>query len=173
LRQAAGNRGTYVAATLTIMRAYLAAGAPSVCGPFGSYAEWSTMVRSPLVWLGEPDPVASVDATQAEDPDLADIRELFDLWLDYELGLDTPYTSARIVEEACKPPVGFNAPTFKQFLLRVASDKDGGVSAKRLGEWLRRISGRVVRRIADDRRYWLIREQARAGRAGFRLSEVK
>jgi putative DNA primase/helicase len=30
LRQAAANRGTYVAAGLTIMRAYLAAGAPSV-----------------------------------------------------------------------------------------------------------------------------------------------
>jgi Bifunctional DNA primase/polymerase, N-terminal len=62
LRQAAANRGTYVAAGLTIMRAYLAAGAPSVCGPFGSYAEWSTMVRAPLIWLGEPDPIDSVDA---------------------------------------------------------------------------------------------------------------
>ena len=45
LRQAAANRATYVAAGLTIMRAYLATGAPEVCGPFGSYAEWSTMVR--------------------------------------------------------------------------------------------------------------------------------
>jgi putative DNA primase/helicase len=71
LRQAATNRGAYVAAALTVMRAYLAAGAPPVCGPFGSYSEWSTMVRSPLVWLGEPDPIASIDATQAEDPELS------------------------------------------------------------------------------------------------------
>src|SRR5262249_32440603 len=55
LRQAAANRAAYVAAALTVMRGYLAAGAPEVCGPFGSYAEWSAMVRSPLVWLGEPD----------------------------------------------------------------------------------------------------------------------
>src|SRR5262249_43526256 len=96
LRQAAGNRGTYVAAALTIMRAYLAAGAPSVCGPFGSYAEWSTMVRSPLVWLEEPDPVASVDKTQAEDPELANIREWFELWLG-EFSLDPTYTSASFV----------------------------------------------------------------------------
>jgi Bifunctional DNA primase/polymerase, N-terminal len=109
LRQAAANRGTYVAAGLTIMRAYLAAGAPPVCGPFGSYAEWSAMVRSPLVWLGEPDPIASVDTSQAEDPELADIRELFDLWLD-ELKLDTPYTSASIIEAACVAPPGFNVP---------------------------------------------------------------
>ena len=96
LQQAAANRGTYVAAGLTIMRAYLVAGAPPVCGPFGSYAEWSTMVRSPLVWLGEPDPVASLDTTQAEDPELADLRELCDLWRD-DLKLDELYTSASIL----------------------------------------------------------------------------
>jgi hypothetical protein len=171
LRQAAANRGTYVAAGLTIMRAYLVAGAPSVCGPFGSYAEWSQMVRSPLVWLGEPDPVASIDTTQAEDPELADLREVIEQWLD-ELKLGTPYSSASIVEAACTPPAGFNAPVFKQVLLRIAGDKDGNISAKRLGEWLRRNSGRVVR-VTDGRRLWLIREPGRAGRACFRLSEVK
>jgi putative DNA primase/helicase len=80
LRQAGASRATYVAAGLTVMRAYLAAGAPEMCGPFGSYAEWSTMVRSPLIWLGEPDPVASIDTTQAEDPELADLRELGEWW---------------------------------------------------------------------------------------------
>ena len=141
LRRAAGNRSTYVAAALTIVRAYLTAGSPPVCGPFGSYAEWSAMVRSPLVWLGEPDPIASIDASQAEDPDLSDIRELFDLWLDYELDLDTPYTTNRIIEEACKPPAGFNLPVFKQFLLRVAGDKNGDISAKRLGEGCVELAG--------------------------------
>jgi putative DNA primase/helicase len=33
---AAVDRGAYVAAALTIVRAYLAAGAPCVCAPFGS-----------------------------------------------------------------------------------------------------------------------------------------
>ena len=57
------------------------------------------MVRSPLVWLGEPDPVASVDATMAEDPNLADLRELFEWWRG-ELRLDEDYLSARLVEIA-------------------------------------------------------------------------
>src|SRR5215813_6194441 len=97
LRQAGANRATYVAAGLTMMRAYLAAGSPEVCGPFGSYAEWSTMVRSPLVWLGEPDPVGSIDTTQAEDPELGELRRYIDLWLDgYKL--DEDYTSAGIAE---------------------------------------------------------------------------
>jgi Bifunctional DNA primase/polymerase, N-terminal len=175
LKQVAADRGRYVAAGLTIIRAYLAAGVPRVCGPFGSYPEWSTMVRSPLVWLGEPDPVSSMDASRAEDPELSDIRELFGLWLSYGIDLDTPYTTTRFVEEACKPPTGFNSPWFKQFLVRVAGDKDGNVSAKRLGEWLRRISGRVVSVPADDGtvgKYRLIRGQAGAGRASFCLKKV-
>jgi hypothetical protein len=152
------------------MRAYLAAGAPEVCGPFGSYAEWSTMVRSPLIWLGEPDPVASIDTTQAEDPELADLRELGEWWLD-ELKLNEDYLSARLVEIAHEAPRGFNINPLKDLLLRVAGDKDGDISVKRLGEWLRRNSGRVVR-LSDGHRYWLMRTQARAGRSAFRLSEV-
>src|SRR5262249_59394913 len=110
----------------TVMRAYLAAGAPEVCGPFGSYAEWSTMVRSPLIWLGEPDPVASVDTTQADDAELAELREWFILWLT-EFRLDEPYARASFVEPAHATPVGFNSNPFKEFLLRVASDKSGNI----------------------------------------------
>ena len=83
LRHALDERAAYIAAALTITRAYLAAGAPQVCGALGSYAEWSRMVRSPLVWLGEPDPVESMDSARDEDPELGDIRELFGLWPDY------------------------------------------------------------------------------------------
>jgi hypothetical protein len=171
LRQAGANRSTYVAAGLTVMRAYLAAGAPEVCGPFGSYAEWSTMVRSPLIWLGEPDPVASIDTTQAEDSELADIRELFNLCV-AEFKPDTIYGTATFIEAASAAPTGFNPNPFKELLLRVAGDKDGNISAKRLGEWLRRSSGRVVR-IADRRKFWLVREpHVYCGRARYRLKEV-
>ena len=170
LRQAAANRATYVAAALTVMRAYLAAGAPEVCGPFGSYAEWSAMVRSPLVWLGEPDPVASVDITQAEDPELADLRELGEWWRG-ELKLDEDYLSARLVEIANEAPAGFNTNSLKDLFLRVASDKDGNISVKQLGEWLRRNSGHVVR-LSDGHRYWLIRKQSKTSRAAFRLSRI-
>ena len=171
LKQAAGNRATYVAAGLTVMRAYLAAGAPEVCGPFGSYPEWSMMVRAPLIWLGEPDPIASVDDAQAEDTGLADIRELFE-WCVSEFVPDKIYTSAGLIEAACVPPAGFNPNPIKELLLRIAGDKDGNISPKRLGEWMHRNSGRVVR-IADGRRFRLVREpHALSGRARYRLTEV-
>jgi hypothetical protein len=171
LRQAGANRATYVAAGLTIMRAYLAAGAPEVCGPFASYAEWSAMVRSPLVWLGEPDPVASIETTQAEDSELADIRGLFNLCVD-EYRPDATYGTVTFLEAASAAPIGFNPNPFRELLLRIAGGKDGDISAKRLGEWLRRNCGRVVR-IDDGRRFRLVRQpHLRDGRAQFRLEEV-
>jgi hypothetical protein len=171
LRQAAANRATYVAAALTVMRAYIVAGAPEVCGPFGSYAEWSTMVRSPLVWLGEPDPVVSVDKTQAEDTELVNLRGLFNLCVD-EFRSDAIYGTATFIEAASAPPVGFNPNPWKELLLRIAGEKDGNISAKRLGEWLHRNSGRVVR-IDDGRRFRLVRQaHLRDGRAQYRLEEV-
>jgi RepB DNA-primase N-terminal domain len=146
VRQVMADRGKYVAAALLITRSYLAAGSPSVCGPIGSYADWSAMVRSPLVWLGQPDPVASMEAAREDDPELADIREFFELWHSSKLLLDEPYTTGGIIEIACEPPApnDFNRPLFKEFLLRIAADRDGVVSARRLGWWLRGISGRVV-----------------------------
>jgi hypothetical protein len=177
---ALGNRGAYVAAGLTIVRAYFTAGTPRVCGPLGSYAAWSRMVRSPLVWLGEPDPIKTMEEAREEDWDLANIRELFTLWLVYDLGLDQDYTTAEILEVACRPPApnDYNAPVFKQLLLRVAAAKDASdtVSSERLGQWLRRISGRVVGLVDADgepHRYRLIKRRGPRWRPCFRLVEIK
>jgi hypothetical protein len=146
LKHVLNNREASVAAALTITRAYLAAGAPrQKCGPLGSYPEWSRMVRSPLVWLGELDPVESMNTARAEDPELNDIRELFELWPGY-FDLDERYTTGRIIEVACEAPAAndFNRQPLKDLLQRVAGDREGGgISAIRLGWWLRGISGRI------------------------------
>jgi hypothetical protein len=179
LELAAANRGAYVAALLTIVRAYFAAGTPRVCGPLGSYSAWSRMVRSPLVWLGEPDPVGSMDDIRAQDWDLANIREFIELWLAYELELGTDYTTAGIVEIACRPPApnDYNPQLFKQLFLHVAAAKGAPdtVSADRLGWWLRKISGRVVSLVdanGETHRYRLIKGQTARRRACFQLVEV-
>ena len=106
------------------------------------------MVRSPLVWLGEPDPIKSMDEIREEDVELTNIREFVGLWIDYELDLGTDYTTAQIIEAACPPhsPNNYAPQTFKQFLLRVAAARStpDTLSPERLGLWLRRISGRIV-----------------------------
>ena len=52
-------RPQYVAAALTVLRAYLATGQPQAAphSPLGGFEIWSRLVRDALIWLGESDPV--------------------------------------------------------------------------------------------------------------------
>lgn len=51
------NRGRLLAASLTVLSAYLRAGQPSGnLKPFGSFEGWSAVVREAVVWVGLPDP---------------------------------------------------------------------------------------------------------------------
>jgi putative DNA primase/helicase len=144
------NRGAYVAAALTVIRAYRVAGSPPVCGAIGSYEDWSDMVRSPLVWLGHADPVESMETAREEDPELSAIRELFEHWRSH-LHLSSGYTTNTIIRTACDRDAGnhfagpgeFKLAEFRDLLLRQAGD-GGAVNSRRLGKWLPRIKGRVV-----------------------------
>ena len=105
------------------------------------------MVRAPLIWLGEKDPVSSMDEIRAEDPQLAQVREFFQLWNDYRLDLNMPFTVARILEliDIAEPKGGLNPPRFREFLLKIARERHGAeVSPERFGWWLRRNAGRIV-----------------------------
>jgi hypothetical protein len=63
------NRGTIVAAALTLMRAYAVAGAPPQnIKPFGRFEAWSDMVRAAVVWAGEADPNKTREKLEADDP---------------------------------------------------------------------------------------------------------
>ena len=168
LEAASIDRADYLAATFTIIRAYLAAGAPEVCGPLGSYSAWSKMVRSPLVWLGMPDPVVSMETARAEDPVLSQTCGSSSTYGSTTTWVSTLRTSRTASSSSpVPPPSGFNRPVFEEFLLRIAAGRDGKISSKRLGEWLRRISGRVVARAADGCRYRLVTGRVNAARATF------
>ena len=93
------DRGRYIGAAFTVIRSYLAAGAPAVCGPLGSYADWCRMIRGPLIWLGAADPVDTMENIPQEDPEAAAIRELFAFW-EKCLSLHSPYTARRIADVA-------------------------------------------------------------------------
>jgi hypothetical protein len=74
------DRGLYVAAALTIARAYLLSGAKRNEPALASYEEWCRFVREPLLWLGEEDPVKSQEQMHEEDEEQINDRELI-LWL--------------------------------------------------------------------------------------------
>ena len=62
------HRGAYVAACLTIVRAYIAAGLPGRLPPPPSFGAWSDRLRSALVWLDCPDPVLTMETARDDDP---------------------------------------------------------------------------------------------------------
>lgn len=140
----AGDRGRYLAAVYTIARAYMRSGERVKVPTIGdSYADWSRMVREPLVWLGEVDPVDSMEALRNEDPVLSDLRELLEIW-ESKLGIGDRYTAAQIAAFACEQ---FNGdwvyPEFRDLLLRIAGDK-GTINTRKLGNWLQSRNGRLV-----------------------------
>lgn len=80
------DRGRYVAACLTIVRAYQAAGRPDRRPQIASFNEWSDAVRSALVWLGEADCVETMDNARAEDPYRLAQEALLAEWRDVFVG---------------------------------------------------------------------------------------
>ncbi|CAA2161170.1 hypothetical protein MBRA_06330 [Methylobacterium brachiatum] len=139
------DRGAYVAAVLTILLAYRAAGSPKVCGPLGSYGAWSGTVRSALIWLGEADPVLSMETTREEDPKLGGQRELFEHWQEY-LTEGRFYSVTEIINTACEAYTDgdFLRPQFRDLLMRMTRANSAKPSANSLGRWFSDLHGRVA-----------------------------
>ena len=76
------NRGAYIAAALTICRAYVLAGKPGRATRLASFEGWSDIVRSALIWLGEADVVASIAVAQSNDPERTELSELLSAWIE-------------------------------------------------------------------------------------------
>ena len=140
------ERGRYVAAVLTILLAYRAAGSPRVCGPLGSYGAWSDTVRSSLVWLGEADPVTSMETARAEDPALAQQRELFEHWQEH-LTDGRFYGVSEMVAIACETDPfdqEYRRPQFRDLLMLRTGSRAATPSAVSIGKWLKDLSGKVM-----------------------------
>ena len=140
------DRGAYIAAALTIGRAYVCAGFPGQLPRLPSFERWSDLVRSSLVWLGCADPCASMDMARAEDPIRADRAALFGAW-QKELGLNPAGFTVQQMTQECEATDerGFLCPTLREACLSVAGERNGGtVSARRLGKWLSSNNNNIV-----------------------------
>ena len=79
------HRGELVAAALTLLRAYGAAGQPVPPGvrPVGSFEAWSRLVAGAIVWAGGPNVLETLGAaSDDEDPERAAHRVMLALWPD-------------------------------------------------------------------------------------------
>ena len=74
------DRGKYVAAVLTLCRAFLLSGADRCEPPLAGFEEWSDLVRSALVWLGMRDPVKTTEALRENDPERDELAQVVENW---------------------------------------------------------------------------------------------
>lgn len=78
-QEAVSDRPRLVAAGLTILRAYIAAGRPNPMDRVGSFEQWN-LVREALVWVGCADPALTRDRVLADDPQKEVLIDLLRLW---------------------------------------------------------------------------------------------
>jgi putative DNA primase/helicase len=146
------DRGRYVAAALTLMRAYVAAGRPHRAAPIASFEAWSDLVRSTLLWLGNPDPVDTMKGARGDDPSRQTMAALFSAWRD-AIGTQEGKTSSEIIKLACTPTSGdrsvgpaeasWRHTELHEALLAVAA-RNGVIDARELGKWLSRHRDRIA-----------------------------
>jgi putative DNA primase/helicase len=142
--QVLADRGRYIAAALTVVRAYVAAGYPDMLPALASFEDWSRLVRSALVWLGCTDPLETMNKARSDDPITSSLGALFRQWYDAADG--RARTVGQLKELAAeKDPFG-NAlrPDFLEVLHTIAEGRAGDVNSTKLGKFLGSYQGRIV-----------------------------
>jgi hypothetical protein len=149
------NRGQYIAAALTICRAYFVSGRPNKAPRLASFEGWSDTVRSALIWLGKEDPVKSMETARAEDPERAELSDMLEAWSEV---IGTGSESRRKLADVLLKGLSTSRasqhlelePTFPDFhaALMAMAQRSTGKSvqpdARMFGKWLQRFKGRIV-----------------------------
>lgn len=145
LEQVRQQRDEYVAAALTVVRAWLVAGMPKAkCAEQGSFNRWSDWCRQPLLWLGHPDPVATMSTAHSEDPERVLLGRLLEIW--QARAASGPVMVRDLVAWAAEgsSDTGSGELGLADVLDQIAGDRGGSINRKRLGWWLKAHSGHIV-----------------------------
>ena len=140
VRDVLRERGRYVSAALTIVRAWIVAGRPkTLCKSLAGYGDWSDLCRQPLLWLCLPDAMQTVFEAMADDPDRETLDRLLTAW--QSVFGKTP----AMVREAVKHASAFNDEHVElREVLHDIADERGEINRRKLGWWIRRHAGRIV-----------------------------
>jgi putative DNA primase/helicase len=137
VRTVRADRGRYIAAALTVVRAYVVAGRPDRQPGIGEpFAQWSDMVRSALIWLGRVDPVMTMDIAHDQDPEFRLRLQVFQAIFE-EIG--TQYTSTGDLIEKGRTGLGSLYEA-----LKLVCERRGELSALALGKWFGANNGKVA-----------------------------
>ncbi|RWE97364.1 MAG: hypothetical protein EOS43_20515 [Mesorhizobium sp.] len=135
------RRGDLVTAALTILRAFVVQKGRWIVPALGSFEDWSNLVRSALVWLGEADPLLNAAKVRDHDPE----RERTTAVLN-ALPMGEPWTVSKIaamIELDREQPSMHRrheglTDALGEFIER------GTLQKQRLGHFLRKQNGRII-----------------------------
>ena len=130
------DRGKYVAAALTIVRAYVVAGMPDRPVPLASFRAWSDKVRGALIWLGQADPVDTIARLAVADPARERRSEVFAV---IAAAFPNGDFSVRDLVKASEGKAALH-----EALVGIGGKGGEGVSNETLGWWLRRNANRMA-----------------------------
>jgi hypothetical protein len=151
------KRGFYVAAVLTIVQAWRAAGSPRVAVDsivtFGG--AWSDYCRHPLMWLGHPDPATALLDQVRHDPDGDALGGLMTEW--FAVFGSTPTTVRKAVEAT-----RLGQSNLLNAMLEFPVEERGEINRSKLGRQLKKHANRIVggfefqQAEADGRTAWRV-----------------
>jgi putative DNA primase/helicase len=140
----------YISSALTIMSAYARAPDKVQLRPFGSFEDWSRLVREPLVWMGLPDPVDALRHLEAVDPERMQLRSMLQA-VSGAQGHDE-FKAAALIQAArskgqaelgSERMIGNDEAGALAEALHAVCERNGELNAKALGRWLLRVNGRI------------------------------
>ncbi len=140
-------RQEMVAAALTLLRGYLAAGAPALAdGAVGSFEAWGDLVRNAVLWIGSQDwgltvedPVRSIERNRRADPIKETLGEVLHAW-EATFG-----ANAVLASDALRAGEAMGSQLYEAFD-GLKSDWGGRdpLTARRLGKYLAKHTGHIV-----------------------------
>ncbi len=144
------NRPSFVADALTMLKAYIVAGKPlQPGGEWGSYGDWSRVIRGSIVWAGLADPMATRHSVSSSDNSrlvneglIVGLKELANL-----IGQDGKGMTTREIADSLETIPGSECPTLRDVLAELPERGDK-VTPRLLGGLLSRFKDN---RIGDER----------------------
>jgi hypothetical protein len=136
------NRGALVKAGLTIIKAYLVAGKPQQpIRPYGRFEEWSEIVRTPLVWIGLPDPCETRKDIEAADPIRNQLTAVFSEW--HRIFRGRMIKAKDLIDEACRQEDDqYVNPNLREAMLDIAGHGEN-IDHTKFGRWLCKFNKRA------------------------------
>lgn len=150
------HRAEFLSYALTVVKAFITAGRPSMgLRPMGSFEAWSDTIRSAIVWSGAADPCETISHARAADLQDHAVRMMVECW---PVADDVAVTAAALIEWA-EVEISLTDPTkramfdrerpireqWRNALLEWLPAKKGDLpTARDLGYALRAVKGSVI-----------------------------